>query len=563
MIRRAARILLLGLLLLLVLQFFSILTFQPESNTRPLPPAYKKGAYHVHSVFSDGRGDVARIARAAARDGLDFVILTDHGRANLKSSRATQWLDDVLIIGASEFSTSGGHLAALGYPAADYIFPPEPEAAIAEVNRSPIGSTFIAHPLSRQIPWTDWQATNISGVEILNGYQSARDASFFKMVSFPVQYLWNSDYALTALLKYPQRELQIWDRLLAQHRCWGINALDAHAQLQLTRSWQLSIPSYEAMFRIMTLYVKVDRDWQSNASASAATVLAAIRQGRFFSVIESLAPANGFDCQLQLADDRRLETGTVRPESSGSLVFRLPFEFATDIDIRRDGQIWRRIKRNLTHEVRVPLEKPGVYRSEIFISGSRFRRLPWILTNPVFLGVGDTPAHGAASPPPGARRDGVPLLQSEFDFQIEKNPASTADLKGERNHSGEPKFLFNFHLRREASGPDFWTALASRRQRDFSGYRGIVFDALADRRMLFWVQIRSGSEKRENAYRHSFMIDREWQTVVLPFDRLLHLYGDADRPDLKAIQSLFIMIDNEAAFSGQTGTVQLKNFGLY
>ena len=37
------------------------------------------GAYHVHSNRSDGTGTVDEIAAAAARAGLQFVILTDHG----------------------------------------------------------------------------------------------------------------------------------------------------------------------------------------------------------------------------------------------------------------------------------------------------------------------------------------------------------------------------------------------------------------------------------------------------------------------------------------------------
>src|SRR5512133_3030309 len=36
------------------------------------------GAYHVHTTRSDGHGDRAQVAAAAARAGLAFVILTDH-----------------------------------------------------------------------------------------------------------------------------------------------------------------------------------------------------------------------------------------------------------------------------------------------------------------------------------------------------------------------------------------------------------------------------------------------------------------------------------------------------
>lgn len=36
------------------------------------------GAIHVHSIFSDGSGDINEITQYANESGLDFVILTDH-----------------------------------------------------------------------------------------------------------------------------------------------------------------------------------------------------------------------------------------------------------------------------------------------------------------------------------------------------------------------------------------------------------------------------------------------------------------------------------------------------
>ncbi len=44
------------------------------------PPATTvRGVYHVHTVRSDGSGTPDEVAAAAARAGLHFVILTDHG----------------------------------------------------------------------------------------------------------------------------------------------------------------------------------------------------------------------------------------------------------------------------------------------------------------------------------------------------------------------------------------------------------------------------------------------------------------------------------------------------
>ena len=53
---------------------------RPPSSATAAPPASTvRGAYHIHSNRSDGSGTSDEIAAAAARAGLQFVILTDHG----------------------------------------------------------------------------------------------------------------------------------------------------------------------------------------------------------------------------------------------------------------------------------------------------------------------------------------------------------------------------------------------------------------------------------------------------------------------------------------------------
>ena len=37
-----------------------------------------KGAIHIHSLNSDGSGDIETITRAAQKAGLSWIILTDH-----------------------------------------------------------------------------------------------------------------------------------------------------------------------------------------------------------------------------------------------------------------------------------------------------------------------------------------------------------------------------------------------------------------------------------------------------------------------------------------------------
>src|SRR5690349_15945631 len=61
------------------------------------------GAYHVHTTRSDGHGDRAAVAAAAARAGLTFVILTDHGDGT-RPPDPPEYLGGVLVLDAVEIS---------------------------------------------------------------------------------------------------------------------------------------------------------------------------------------------------------------------------------------------------------------------------------------------------------------------------------------------------------------------------------------------------------------------------------------------------------------------------
>ncbi len=70
--------------------------------------AIVRGAYHIHSVRSDGSGTVDSIAAAAARAGLQFIILTDHGDGT-RTPDPPSYRSGVLTIDAVELNTTGGH----------------------------------------------------------------------------------------------------------------------------------------------------------------------------------------------------------------------------------------------------------------------------------------------------------------------------------------------------------------------------------------------------------------------------------------------------------------------
>ncbi len=558
MLKRICKALALVLAAISAVIAYNGLTFEKKINNRPLPSFYKKGAFHVHSIFSDGSGSVENIALDAQEQNLDFVILNDHGRPNLQSAASTSWTHGILLIGASEFSLHAGHLAAAGYRIPGYIFPPEAQEAIAEVDRDE-GVTFISHPLDRKIPWTDWQVRGFTGIEILSLYQMARKNLLYSLTLFPLQYLLIPDFAMTSVITYPEKELTLWDRFNREGKYYGIYALDAHAKVEISEKSRLRIPSYSAMFRILNLYVKVDREMDRDARAASSTIISALRRGNFFSAIESLAAANGFENYYVEQDGRQVEMGGEALAAGGTLVLRLPFTFQTDILIKKDGKAFRTIEDNSRQTITVPLNEPGVYRCEISQHSGRFSDLPWILGNPIFVA-----RTGKAKETVETVEARTILNPAGPYFQVEKNHRSRGEISIEKGEGGPPVTRFFFSLQQESPGQvDFWTALAHRQPNDFSKYHGFVFDVKGSRPLRFWLQFRTLVDGEESAFQHSFLVENGWKRIAIPFARFHRLYGSHTSSELEKVDSFFFLIDNGNSFSGARGEIRLRPIGLY
>jgi len=74
-----------------------------------------RGAYHVHTTRSDGRGTLDEVVRAARESGLRFVVVTDH---EVLAPEEQGYRDGVLVVKGTEISTPFGHVVALGVPRA-------------------------------------------------------------------------------------------------------------------------------------------------------------------------------------------------------------------------------------------------------------------------------------------------------------------------------------------------------------------------------------------------------------------------------------------------------------
>jgi len=539
-------------LVLLVITFLPALRFRKLENNNPLPESFSKGVFHVHSTFSDGKGDLDEITTAAGE--LDFVVLTDHGSPNLRSASATQWLHGVIVIGGSEFNLEGQHLAAAGFSAPTYLFTPETQESIDEMNRNH-GISFISHPFFRGNPWTDWSVENHTGIELINAHTSASLFRFSRLLLIP-RYFARPDFAMLSTLEYPKATVAVWEDMNRTNRHSGIFALDAHARLGVGFGQHVHLPTYVQMFALLNVYVKHGEVLSDVAEDAAASLVASMRAGSFFNCIEGIAPANGFDAVFESDTGDRVEMGEASTTHSGKLHIRLPFEFPTHVVVMRNGETFCEFEHNEETDLIVNISEAGVYRIEVFATASTFDNLPWIMSNPFFLA---TERARNAPPVPVARE----LLASgpEF-FRVEHDPGSEGSLV--QKIGDETTVIgLRYALSEDIVTREHFVALANRKPRRFVGLEGLTLRARSDKRSRYWLMFRTNADGTETWYRHSFVADHEWSVVTVPFNKFRVHYGEDRPPDLEAVSSLFISIDNRIALPGASGTLFAKDLSLF
>ena len=181
---------------------------------RPAPPCRRrpsgspdwpvaKGAYHIHSARSDGTGTIDEIAAAAARAGLQFVILTDHGDGT-RAPEPPSYRSGVLCHrrrGDQHRATATTWRSAL--PQTPYRLGGHPRDVIEDVDALG-GFGIAAHPGSPKpdLRWDDWDAP-FDGLEWLNADSEWRDELWGSLGRVLLTYAFRPTETLTSLLDRP------------------------------------------------------------------------------------------------------------------------------------------------------------------------------------------------------------------------------------------------------------------------------------------------------------------------------------------------------------------------
>jgi hypothetical protein len=367
---------LLGLVLLLlgVAGFFTFSASYadyPVVPPRPDAPEWVRGALHVHTTRSDGRGTVEEVVAAAKDAGLGFVVLTDH---NDFAPREPAFVHGVLLIPGVELSTEQGHLLAFGMQrplegVRAWMDGGEAEAAVEKAG----GMSVLAHPVQRRNPWRHPEAAlRADGFELYSADSFFRDAlrhPFSRLLPAVGAYLGQPVHGVMTLVE-PQPESTA--RLLELTREKPKVALcshDAHG-----------LPRYRDVFQAMAMYLPppgggAPQALPEDARAAADQVVKGLASGRAVCAFRALGEPEGFSLEGVEAEHREARVGdvlTVRLPTSPEDTVRVEVWGAGRL--RPDGRSVELVEEGAV-QVEAWVRAPGGF------FGTEWR--PWIVPSPV------------------------------------------------------------------------------------------------------------------------------------------------------------------------------------
>ncbi|MHB9034316.1 MAG: hypothetical protein ACYC6L_14865 [Anaerolineae bacterium] len=343
------------------------------------------GNLHIHTLASDGSADHTSVAQAAAKAGLDFIIITDH---DVYLPEMTGWKGSVLLLVGEELQALDGdegyHYLVLNANREMVDRAGDPQQLIDAVNESD-GQGYIAHPFEyagfysgeRTYGWGNWDVTGFNGIEIWN-YMSEFKAHISNLpkaltfVFFPKLAI-RGPFAAT---------LAVWDKALIDRMVWAVGGSDAHAHTYRKGPLKRQVFSYEHLFKSVNMHLLLTEPWTGEVKHDSNLVYAALAQGKSFIAYDALAPARGFDFTA-VWQGRTFTMGDTMEISTSSTTDAVRIELTTPYSARLrllcNGLV---IAQSQGTHLLYTTQQPGVYRAEAS-QPYFFTERAWIFSNPI------------------------------------------------------------------------------------------------------------------------------------------------------------------------------------
>lgn len=349
-------------------------------GTSKLNRYYSLGGIHVHSIYSDGTGDIHSISKAAKYAGLDWIIITDHNSFEIEEGI----FNGVYVIKGEEISPQDeNHYLALGIN--KYIQPNKDSKHNVETVKMNGGFGFAAHPNEgvnnlgqlrhnshQPIKWTN---KNIApdGVEIWNWFSEWADNLNDRNI-FALAYAYLFKHKL---VKAPKVEtLKWWDLLNNKNEkiVPAIGGTDAHALKVSGYIIPVTVFSYESMFKTITNVISSDKPFAKDFATRKEQILGAIKAGRNLIINKAVSK------EIPVINVSNSDSVATSGES-----ISLDDETSLNVQTKKKGSIkvfhnGKEIKSVISNSIKMLIKEVGKYRVEV-----KFKERGFAYSNPILV----------------------------------------------------------------------------------------------------------------------------------------------------------------------------------
>ena len=333
------------------------------------------GAIHIHSVHSDGTGDIEEITKAAKECGLGWIIVTDHNNFDIQEGI----FNGITVIKGEEISWyDQNHYLCFGIN--NCISPSENIAEKTEEVRKNGGFGFAAHPdesenrqnKHKPIRWTD-KTIIPDGVEIWNWFSQWAD-NYNSNNIFTIAY---SYFFRHNLIKRPCEEtLDWWDKLNSgsEEIVPAIGGSDAHALKITDYIIPVTVFPYQTIFKTITNQIILKEPLAEDFQVRKQQILTALKRGN--NVIFN---RNSYKTPPEIYVRNNKETifcgNKIYIDDNTFLHFNC--DKYSDIKIVKDGEI---ICTQRAKNLKIKINESGKYRVESEINGYGY-----MYSNPIIV----------------------------------------------------------------------------------------------------------------------------------------------------------------------------------
>lgn len=344
------------------------------------------GAIHMHSVFSDGSGEVKDIVKAASEVGLDFIILTDHNTLRALSEGYEGFYNGTFLLVGCEINDKENKNHYLALRINETFSTRMSAKKYVKKVKDAGGIGFLAHPHEKRThmeehppyPWTDWDIDDFNGIEIWNHMSEW-------MENLTEQNKYQSFlHPLKTIVAPPDETLRVWDQLNLKRKVVGIGGVDAHAhKYNLLGFLEVEIFPYKVLFKSIRTHIltkeKIEMSKsRANIESAKKNIYDSLENGLCFVANDYHADSKGFRFFAESGKKIYLMGETINKVERTKLKVFLPVQKA-EIRLIRNGKILDSIENN---EAEFIVNKKGAYRVEIYLN-----KKAWIFSNHIRIGL--------------------------------------------------------------------------------------------------------------------------------------------------------------------------------